>query len=98
MAKRPSVFELDTVESELREQGVPEDSIGPTISFMRLVIPLAIERIGEDGIIDVLESAKAEWGIEKQSGWATTMSQYVVAWARNNVEKYKAEPFELPSA
>jgi hypothetical protein len=69
MAKRPSIFELDQVESELREQGVPEDSISPTISFMRLVIPLVIQQGGDKGIVDALESAKSDWGLNKQPGW-----------------------------
>ena len=95
MTKRPRVFEQEEVEAQLRAQGVPESSIPPIISFMRLVIPLLIRQAGADGIVGLLTSASSEWGVPEQSpARPTAMATEVVKWAAACLEEYRAERFD----
>jgi hypothetical protein len=85
------VFELDDIRTALQEQGVPQGSIDPTISFMRLVIPLVIRQVGTDGIVRYFGDATAELRLVEQPGWDKNMAPYIVEWAKSCLEKYKAD-------
>jgi hypothetical protein len=91
MAQRPRVFELDDIRAALREQGVPDGSIEPTISFMRLVIPLVIRQVGADGIVRIFGDAAAELRLIEQPGWDKNMAPYIVNWASAWLERYKTD-------
>jgi len=88
MAKRPKVFDQQHVEAELREQGVPEESISPTISFIRIVIPLLIRDVGAEGIVELLERTRSERGLSELSVWAKKMAPYIETWARTSLDAY----------
>lgn len=88
MARRPKVFERGTIEASLRKQGVPENRIGETISFMRLVIPLAIVHAGEEGIVDSWEEVMTECGLA-DTVWVKLMAPHVVRWASDCLEEFK---------
>lgn len=90
MAQRPKVFELAEIEAELLALGVPQQSVGPTISFMRLVIPLVVRKAGVDGIVEAVEQAAREWDLTDNMGWAKGMAPHIVEWATTVIEKYKA--------
>jgi hypothetical protein len=99
MTKRPRVFEQEKVEAQLRELGVPQDSISPTISFMRLLIPLALQDIGVDGLVRLIDRASTTWGLGKQApGWRRTMATSIVKWAGVVLEEYKDERFGTEGA
>ena len=67
------------------------DSIYATISFMRLVIPLAIKEVGADGIARIYKDASVEWNRAEETGWRGSMARDVVKWAEACLEKYKIE-------
>jgi hypothetical protein len=69
MATRPKVFEVDQVKSDLLRLRVSADSVEPTISAMRLVIPAVICELGEDNIIEMLERRSREWSHSENSRW-----------------------------
>jgi hypothetical protein len=96
LGQRPRVFELDHIRAVLREQGVPQGSIEPTISFMRLVIPLVIRQVGADGIVRAFGDAAAELRLIEQPGWDNNMAPYIVTWASACLEKYKAGRADAP--
>jgi hypothetical protein len=91
MAKRPRVFELDEVEAALRRQGVPEDRLSQTVSFMRLVVPLVVARAGTEGIMAAVEDAFKEWGVDELPGFGRGMAPSIVQWAAESIESYRAE-------
>jgi hypothetical protein len=91
MPRRPKVFELDDIRTALREQGVPERSIGPTISYMRHVIPLAILELGETGIVKASVKAQKEWGLQETPSWDANMAPYIVTWAKACLDQYAAD-------
>jgi hypothetical protein len=91
MAQRPKVFALEVIQSALWEQGVPEGSIGPTISFMRYVIPLAILELGETGIVNASAKAVNEWGLKETPSWDAKMAPYIVKWPQACLDQYEAD-------
>jgi len=94
MAKRPRVFEQQEVAAQLRDLGVPVASVSPTISFMRLIIPLAVQNIGVEGFVNLIDSASTSWGLDKHpAGWRRTMATSVVNWAGAVLEEYRDERF-----
>jgi hypothetical protein len=95
MTARPLVFEKEEVEAELRELGVPESSISPTVSFIRLVIPIAIQQIGANEIEELLDRKGKEWGLPPQSpGWRPEMAKATEAWATAILKEYVADRFD----
>ena len=92
MTMRPKVFEQEEVESKLRELGVPETSVSPTISFMRLVIPLAIKDVGHEKILELMRDA---WPAP-QSNWRHDMAKWTVDWADDVIDTYTKERFDNP--
>jgi hypothetical protein len=91
MPRRPKVFEREDVEAKLRALGISADSIGPTITFMRLVIPLVIQKVGTEGIVRFFEDAAAELGRTQQVGWREKMAAATVKWAEACLEEYKKD-------
>ena len=91
MAKRPDVFDQQTLETSLREQGCPESFVSPAISDYRIIVPLAIRKLGEEGIVDLLNSARHEFGLGPQESAWKAISPYIVGWAEDVLEEYKRQ-------
>src|SRR5690348_3853675 len=87
-SSRPKIFELEQVKADLVRLGVHQHSIEPTISAMRLVIPVVLRELGDKRIIDLLERRNSELGLSENSRWKQIVPD-IVAWAKDVLEQYK---------
>ena len=90
MTSRPKVFEQDEIESELKRLGVSDSSISPTISFMRLIIPLAVKEVGHKKLKELMAES---WPEAPQANWRDEMATAAIRWADAVLERYTADRF-----
>jgi hypothetical protein len=90
-ARRPDLFDRAALEQSLRDQGCAESFISPTVSDFKLFVPLVFRELGEDKIFEIVENARAELGLGEQAAAWQHAIKYIVGWAEEAIEKYKAQ-------
>lgn len=91
MAHRPDVFNQKAFEEALSLHGCPETFIQPTVSGYKLFVPLLIRELGEDKMLEIVENNREELLLgDAKAAWQTSI-KYIVAWAEEQIETYKAQ-------
>lgn len=91
MAKRPDVFDQSTFQTSLRGQGCPESFVSPVTSDLRLLVPLALRAVGEEGLLELFESSRSELGLGEQTEAWKVAVKYITGWAVEVLEDYKLQ-------
>jgi hypothetical protein len=94
----PELFELDAVRHRLQTKGVSENMVGPTITFMRLIVPLLIRDAGVERMVGLFDHACAhEWNRPPQPAWAKSTAKNVLLLAESWLDEYREarDNFEL---
>jgi hypothetical protein len=61
---------------------------------MGLVIPVVIQSVGAERLLELFDRASSQWGLDKKPpGWRQTMVASIVQWAENRIIEYRAERF-----
>ncbi len=90
MAHRPDVFDKEEFQASLRRQGCTESFVSPVTSDFRLFVPLLIREIGETKFFEIVDRCRDELGLgEQQAAWHVAV-RYIVGWAEEEVNDYKA--------
>lgn len=96
MTRRPDPFNQAALEATLLELGCPESFISTTISNYRLFVPLLFAELGEARVFELLDGARAEFGLgEQETAWRSTV-KYIVAWADEVIHDYKQRRSNAP--
>lgn len=89
-APRPDVFDKNEFQDSLRRQGCADSFVGPTTSDFRLFVPLILSKLGEQGVFRLVNDAREEFGLGQQDPAWQTAARYIVGWADESLEAYKA--------
>lgn len=91
MAHRPNVFSQEEFQASLRRQGCSESFVAPITSDFRLFVPLLIREIGEEKLFAMVERARGELKLgDQQPAWHEAV-KYIVGWAEEQINEYKAQ-------
>jgi hypothetical protein len=91
MAKRPQVFDQQAFEESLRRQGCSESFVKPITSDFRLFVPIVLRHLGEEKLFEIVNSARDEMKLGEQSPAWHEAVKYIVGWAEERIEGYKAQ-------
>jgi hypothetical protein len=91
MAKRPQIFEQQAFQESLRRQGCVESFVGPITSDFRLFVPIALRHLGEEGLFQLMNSARDELKLREQDAAWQVAAKYIVGWAQEQIEAYKEQ-------
>ena len=91
MARRPNVFSQGAFQASLRHQGCTESFIAPITSDFRLFVPLVLRELGEQRLFEIAERARDELKLGDQEAAWREAAKYIVGWAVENIENYKAQ-------
>lgn len=91
MTKRPNVFDQEGFQASLRHQGCPESFISPITSDFRLFVPLVIRHLGDNGMFEIVENARAELNLGPQESVWRVACKYIAGWAEEQVDQYKTQ-------
>jgi hypothetical protein len=90
-AKRPQIFDQEAFENSLREQGCTESFVSPITSDFKLFVPLALRYLGEDNLFQIVNNARSELKLgEQDPAWREAV-KFIVGWAEEQIEEYKAQ-------
>jgi hypothetical protein len=91
MAKRPKIFDQTAFEESLRRQGCTESFVKPITSDFRLFVPIVLRYLGEDKLFQIVNSARDELKLREQDPAWREAVKYIVGWAEEQLEEYKAQ-------
>jgi hypothetical protein len=91
MAKRPQIFDQEVFQESLRRQGCTESFVSPITSDFKLFVPIALRYLGEDKLFEIVNRARPELKLgEQELAWREAV-KYIVGWAEEQLEEYKAQ-------
>lgn len=89
--RRPNLFSQEEFQASLRRQGCPESFVSPITSDFRLFVPLLIREIGKDKLFEIVDHARDELGLRDQEEAWRVAAKYIIGWAGEQIEEYKAQ-------
>jgi hypothetical protein len=87
--RRPDVFSQEKFEQSLVSQGCTKSFVAPVTSDYRLIVPLALAKLGVDGIVDLLNENRSTYGLNEQEDLWRTAATYAVGWATGALQEYR---------
>jgi hypothetical protein len=90
MARRPDLFNKSAFQDSLRQQGCPESFVSSITSDFRLFVPLVLRALGPERLAEIAEREREELGLGEQADVWRMGAQYMVGWAEEEIERYKA--------
>lgn len=90
MVRRPDLFSRDAFQKSLRQQGCAESFVSPITSDFRLFVPVILRELGPEKIVTIMEQARPELKLGAQRPAWETAAKYIVGWAEEQIEQYKA--------
>lgn len=91
MARRPDVFNQAAFQESLRRLGCTESFISPITSDFKLFVPLALRELGEQQLVEIANKSRMELKLGEQEDAWKVVARYIVAWAEDELDKYKAQ-------
>jgi len=91
MAKRPQIFDKNAFEESLRRQGCTESMVYPIAIDFKLFVPVALRYLGEEKIFQIMRDSRIELMLEEQDAFWREAAKYIVGWAEEQLEEYKAQ-------
>ena len=91
VAHRPDVFDQQAFEKALLRLGCTPNFVKPITSDFRLFVPVVLRSLGEDNLFNMVDKARDELKLGHQEPAWREACKYIVAWAEEEVEKYKAQ-------
>lgn len=91
MAKRPQIFDQEAFQASLRKQGCVESFVSPITSDFKLFVPIVLRHLGEDKLFEIVNQARTELKLGNQEPAWREAAKYIVGWAEEQLEEYKAQ-------
>ncbi|GAC1566155.1 MAG: hypothetical protein NVS3B14_06650 [Ktedonobacteraceae bacterium] len=89
-AKRPEMLSEEVFRESLRQQGCHPKYIDAYVGDCKLLVPLLIREVDEDKFLDLANRCRAELGLKPIDTYWPQSVRYIVSWATEAIEKYKA--------
>ena len=89
MTRRPNPFDLDAFQNSLREQGCAESFVAPVTSDFRLFVPVILEALGPERIVEMVNAARPKLGLGEQTSAWRTAAKYIYGWAEESLARYQ---------
>ena len=88
-ARRPDVFNKDSIVQHFVDQGLARSMAEPLAGDLKLIIPILVRELGAERIDEILQRRAPELHLSETSFWPN-LTPYIVRWAEDELNAYKA--------